>query len=120
MAYYSHDKMIRYLKKFKKFDINGKIMALDIGRKYIGSAVSCNELKKAIPYKTFEIDPQYNRKEYDFGLHNKFYDEIANEFRKRKIKALIIGYPLSKENEITPMWKYIENFVEYLIDTDKK
>ena len=50
--------MIRYLYKKKRVDTTAKVMALDIGRKYIGCAVSCHELKTAIPYKTFEIDPQ--------------------------------------------------------------
>ena len=91
-------------------------MAFDFGRKYIGTAISCKDIKIAYPHKTFEIDPQYNHKEYDFGLHTKFYDEIAHEFRKKKIKGMIIGYPMKNDSEVTPMWKFIDNFIEYMID----
>ena len=58
MSFQSHTKIIKYLYKKKKLDRVGRVMSLDIGRKYIGSAISCPNLKKAIPLKTYEINPQ--------------------------------------------------------------
>eukprot|EP00345_Euplotes_harpa_P009740 CAMPEP_0168351948 /NCGR_PEP_ID=MMETSP0213-20121227/22228_1 /TAXON_ID=151035 /ORGANISM="Euplotes harpa, Strain FSP1.4" /LENGTH=152 /DNA_ID=CAMNT_0008363003 /DNA_START=1 /DNA_END=456 /DNA_ORIENTATION=+ len=108
--------MVRYLRKLKKFDSVGKIMALDIGRKFVGTAISTRDLKTAMKHKTFEIDPQYNYVTYDYRIHSQFYMDLENEMRMKKIKALIIGYPKQEGTVVSPICQHVKSMVEFLID----
>ena len=82
MSYYSHQKMIRYIKKLKRVDSQSRILSLDIGRKFIGSAISCKSIYEAIPFESFMINPQYNYKQYSYALHDEFYRDLSTIFRK--------------------------------------
>ncbi|CAI2376467.1 unnamed protein product [Moneuplotes crassus] len=115
MSFYSHPEIIRYFYRIKRLDKKARVMALDVGRKYIGCAISCTEIKEAIPYKTYEIDPQYNQSNYDFGAHTDFYQMLMEDMRRRKIKSLVVGYPLDENKNITPMCTFIENFCDHLL-----
>ena len=53
---------------------------------------------------------------YDYGLHKDFYESMKVLVRKKKIKGLIIGYPLDKEGRGTPMCKFIESMIEFIVE----
>jgi len=49
--------MIKHLKKIKQLNTQARILSLDIGRQFIGCAVSSKSLDLVTPYRVFEINP---------------------------------------------------------------
>jgi RNase H-fold protein (predicted Holliday junction resolvase) len=90
-AYWSHAFIKRKLKKVSKINTWAWILSLDIGRQFIGSAISTDDFTKAEPLK---IDPQWNYQRYDYSLNEKFYKDLNKVIWNKKIKALVVGYPL--------------------------
>ena len=59
---------------------------------------------------------RYNYDEYNYELHADFYRMFINDCKKRKVKALVVGYPLKEGNKTTPMCHFVESFVNFMMD----
>lgn len=79
----------------------GRILALDVGDKYIGIAVSDSLQMIASPFKLYE------RKSYQ-----KDCEEIKNLIAKENVKLLIIGLPLNLSGEIGTQGQKTITFAE--------
>ena len=55
--YFTHAKMRTHMKKIKRINSDARLLGLDLGRKYVGVAVSDRQLLNCKPYKTYQIDP---------------------------------------------------------------
>ncbi|CAI2379535.1 unnamed protein product [Moneuplotes crassus] len=115
MSFYSHTKLIKHLYNKKRNDKAFTIMGLDFGRKYVGSAISCASLKKTYATKVYNINPQYNYVVYDFAIHSQFYKKFAADVKAKKVKALVVGYPLREGTQITPMATYVQSFCNFIL-----
>ena len=88
----------------KNISSSGRLIALDVGTKTIGIAVCdekriiCNPVETLRRTKNIDNDINY----------------LINIFKEKKIKGLIVGLPLSFNNEETDISKYIREFINYL------
>ena len=80
-----------------------RIMALDIGTKRIGVALSDALKITSQPYTTIEYK---NRKEA--------FREISQIVKDREVSQIIAGLPLNKEGEFTPKTEEIDGFIRKL------
>ena len=55
--YFTHAKMRTHLNKIKRVNSEARLLGLDLGRKYVGVAVSDRQLLTCRPYKTYQVDP---------------------------------------------------------------
>ncbi len=84
-------------------DFKGKrIAALDVGTKRIGYA-TCDEYHVAVTPRLF----------FD-ATKEDLYERIGKQLDNDRIDVLVVGIPLSHNDEMTPMAKLITVFVEGL------
>ncbi len=107
------------MKKIKRINSDARLLGLDLGRKYVGVAVSDRQLINCKPYKTYQIDPQLFKQSYDFGQSSSFFNALRILIRSKQVKGLVIGYPLTAKNEYTLQCQYVEKFVEYMWSEQK-
>ena len=96
---------ILQLQYFTKLQIKGRILALDLGTKRIGVAISDDTQTFASP-KTI-VNRQSNEK--DFTKIKEIIDES-------KIVAIVIGLPLNMDQSSSKMSKFSEDFARNLDD----
>lgn len=78
---------------------------MDIGRIYVGTAVSDRYLTKTLPLHTFilrsgtemNVYPQF-KEEYDLNMD--FFIALNRLIEQYSVKGLIIGYPVSFNKEV--------------------
>lgn len=79
-----------------------KILGIDYGEKWIGLAISDDEIKIAFPYKTLE--------------NNRNVFSVLNEIvKKEEIYKIVIGLPLNKEMKPTRQTAETEKWAGGLI-----
>lgn len=80
-----------------------RYLGIDYGEKYIGLAISDENGKIAFPFKTLE---------------NKNKDSVLKEIKNicdlKKIKKIIIGFPLNKQMRQTSQTKIVKKFADVL------
>lgn len=81
----------------------GKILALDIGQKRVGYAVSDAEGKVAFPRETLRAKPA-----------EKFLKALGEIVREEKIEKIVLGLPLDEENDETAETRAIKKLGEKL------
>eukprot|EP00347_Sterkiella_histriomuscorum_P009578 403340669 len=113
--YYTHQKMTTHLIKLKKVNSEARLLGMDIGRKYVGLALSDKQIKTCKPYKTLQMDPQFLQ-QYRFEKNESFFNMLKHTIRNRNVKGLVIGYPLYNMNSLQngTMCQFIEKFIEYM------
>ena len=90
--------------EFLKYSPTGRIVALDIGTKRIGIAITDENRIISTPMEVL------NTKNIDFDINY-----LINLFKENKIKGLVIGLPLSFDGKETKMSNYIKNFTEKIL-----
>jgi len=80
-----------------------KLLGLDVGEKRIGVAVGDSSVHIAIPFDTVEVD-------------GSEIEAIAELVIKENSEIVVVGYPRNQSGETTAQTKYVESFVEKLID----
>ncbi|CDW85724.1 holliday junction resolvase [Stylonychia lemnae] len=106
------------LTKIKKINTEARIIGLDIGRKYIGVAVSDKQIQTCKPYKTFQMDPQFLRN-YDFSNNSGFFILLKHLIDKKHVKGIVAGYPLHNKNQFSTHCIFIEKFIEHMWTHEK-
>lgn len=81
----------------------GKILALDIGTKRVGYAVSDVDQTMVFPRETLNLIPQI-----------KFIEKLACIIKEEGICKIVVGLPLDIENEESDFAKKIRKFGEKL------
>ena len=75
-------------------------LALDVGRKFVGVAISDNSILKSIPVKTLILESGNQLKypiENEFEINENFYKYLTSFIKHMHVKGVIIGYP-TKDN----------------------
>lgn len=80
-----------------------RIMALDIGTKRIGVALSDALKITSQPFTTIE-----------YKSHNAAFGQIGEIIEKKEVSRVIAGLPLNKDGEFTPKTREIEGFIKKL------
>ena len=97
--YFTHAKMRSHLRKVKRINSEARILGLDLGRKFVGIAVSDRQIKECRPYKTLTVDPQLFQPQYDMSKNSTFFNALKILIRSKHIKGLVVGYPMTNKNE---------------------
>ena len=74
-------------------------MGLDIGRKYTGIALTDSKIQTVKPYKTIVGDGQYGQGTYSLFKNNSIFGEIRKIIMRKKVKGIVVGYPLNEKGE---------------------
>jgi hypothetical protein len=97
--FYSNAKMIKYLRKTKKTNKLATILGLDVGRIFVGSAIADRSFTHTKIDYTYLLRSGnelsfYPKTKDQYNLNLEFFYSINKTIMERKIKGLIIGYPL--------------------------
>ena len=79
-----------------------KILGIDYGKKWTGTAISDDERKLAFPYETLENN-------------FKLFSHLNEIIKKESIYKIVIGLPLNKKMRATNQTTEVENWAEKLI-----
>ncbi len=101
--YYSEQITKNLLKKNTIINLKGQILALDIGTKRIGVAISDDKQIFSLPKEV--IVRQSNEKDFT---------KIAHIINNYKISIIIIGLPLNIDKTQSNMSKFVEKFSQNL------
>lgn len=98
--------MNRYFLKDNAHIINTNqvIAGLDVGKKFIGVAISNPEQSISTPYTTVKR----TRFAYDMSL-------LAGIFSDYQAKILIVGFPVNMDGSVNPTCDMIDSFVDEMI-----
>jgi len=90
---------------------------LDVGRIFVGTALSDKLITKANILKTLELETgntsQFYPMQSDFVKNEEFYEDLNKLIKVHRVKGLIIGYPI-KENKPSQHALFVESFVKYM------
>ena len=90
---------------------------MDIGRIWVGTALSDKLITKANILKTLELETGLRNKFYpmqnDLVQNEKFYEDLNKLIKVHKVKGLIFGYPI-KDNKPSQHALFVESFVKYM------
>jgi putative Holliday junction resolvase len=81
----------------------GRVMALDVGERRIGVAMSDPTRMLASPYATLRAQPRA-----------QVLERIARIARAEEVAELVVGLPLTLSGEIGPQARLVQVFVEEL------
>jgi RNase H-fold protein (predicted Holliday junction resolvase) len=103
--FYSNAKMCRYIRKIKKANSRATLLGLDVGRIFIGTAVSDKTLTSTKPLNTYILKSgndlkYYPRNPEEFNLNIEFFLALEKLILEQKVKGLIIGYPLQNNQPV--------------------
>lgn len=79
-----------------------KIIAIDYGKKWVGTAISDEERKWAFPHKVLEND-------------GNLFKNLAEIAKNEDIYKIVIGLPLNKRMQDTAQTEEVRNWSEKLI-----
>ncbi len=99
MKYLSPLEMKQHIIHAKQLNPVATLMGIDIGRSFNGIAVSDKQLKIARPCKTFEVDPQIFRSDYEGSEDLRFFKSLRNLVNYKQVKGIIAGYPLASDGK---------------------
>ena len=68
--------------------------------------------------KTLLLDPQFFQT-YDFAVNSTFFTAFRLLVRNKKVKGLVVGYPLTQKNEMSKQCEFVERFVEHMWEKEK-
>ena len=80
-----------------------KVLGADYGKKWMGLAISDDELKMAFPYETLENN-------------FKLFSRLNEIIKKEGVYKIVIGLPLNKKMKATNQTMEVENWAEKLIE----
>lgn len=90
---------------------------MDIGRIWVGTALSNKIITKANVLRTLELETGMRSKFYpmqsDLDRNEDFYDELNKLIKVHRVKGLIIGYPI-KDNKPSQHALFVESLVKYM------
>lgn len=93
------------------------LLGLDIGRVWVGTALSNKQITKSNILKTLELQTGLKSKFYpmqsDLIQNEDFYEDLNKLIKVHKVKGLIIGYPI-KDNKPSQHALFVESFVKYM------
>lgn len=78
-----------------------RILAIDYGTKYIGIAITDDEVKYAVPYSVYENDKY-------------FFDKLIEIIYEENIKTIVVGYPTTFNDYVSVRHKLINDFVDVI------
>ena len=81
----------------------GRAMAIDVGERRIGVALSDTTRLLASPLTTIHVSPKISRLE-----------KIAELIKEHEVTALVVGLPLTMSGEIGPQAEVVQTFVDEL------
>jgi putative Holliday junction resolvase len=81
------------------------LVSLDVGEKRIGVAVADTGVRIAVAFETIDVDGHE-------------LEEINRIIIDQKADILVVGYPRNQAGEPTAQTRYVEAFVEKLVDID--
>jgi putative Holliday junction resolvase len=84
----------------------GRVMALDVGGRRIGIALSDATRTLASPLTTLRAEPR-----------ERAFAQIATLAARHEVAELVVGLPLTLNGEIGPQAQVVQRFVEELIRT---
>lgn len=82
-------------------ELNGSILALDVGSKRIGLALASFAARIASPYATLENDAQT-------------WQNLRKICQEEQVAQLVVGLPRGLEGQATDQTRYVETFVHTL------
>jgi putative Holliday junction resolvase len=86
--------------------LRGRVMALDVGERRVGVAMSDLSQTLASPYATLQAHPQAI-------LFKKIQQLITNE----EVVALVVGLPISLNGQEGPQAQRIRQFIEAIVES---
>ena len=111
MSFLTNAQMRDHLFKMKKANLYIRTMGIDVGRKYVGVAVSDYDLKKGEPLTTYVLEDVIRGNSLShFDVNAQLFKRIKNLVYKKKVKGIVVGYPL-KDGQETAHCKYVREFV---------
>ena len=84
-------------------DERGRVMALDVGGRRIGVALSDTRCVLASPLTTLRAEPR-----------ERALAEVAKLVREYEVCELVVGLPLTLSGEVGPQARLIQQFAEQL------
>jgi putative Holliday junction resolvase len=81
----------------------GRVLALDVGGRRVGVALSDSTRVLASPYTTLRAEPR-----------KRLISEIVKLLADYEVSEVVVGLPLTLSGEIGPQAKLIQEFVEQL------
>jgi putative transcription antitermination factor YqgF len=105
-----------------RFDnVRSCLAGLDVGRKHIGLAICPMTIVDVKAYGSIEVPYKYALSNIDSSKARPIqvdYEKLAKKLQsivdKEQIVGLVVGFPLSKEGEITPLCEEILNLIQVL------
>jgi putative Holliday junction resolvase len=79
------------------------IVCLDVGEKRIGVAAGDNMIRIAVPLETIEVNGD------EISVIKKIIDDEHADI-------LVVGYPRNQSGEVTAQTKFVEDFVDRLLE----
>ncbi len=103
--FFSNAKMCRYIRKIKKANSRATLLGLDVGRIFVGTAVSDKILSSTKPINTYILKSGNDLKYYprtpeEFNLNIEFFLNLDKLILEQRVKGLVIGYPLQNNNPV--------------------
>ena len=82
-------------------------LALDVGEKRIGVAISDDMVRIAVPLETLDVD-------------GSEIEQIARLVIDERVDTVVVGYPRNQSGEATAQTEYVETFARRLEDIAPK
>jgi len=84
---------------------SGRVLALDVGERRIGLAISDPDGRVAVPLETLE------RRDEDADLH-----ALADLVQREDVQVVVVGLPLSLDGSVGPQAERIQGFARRLAE----
>lgn len=81
----------------------GRVMAIDVGERRIGVALSDTTRLLASPFTTIHVTPKVSR-----------LQKITELIEEHEVTALVVGLPLTMSGEVGPQAEVVQTFVDEL------
>jgi putative Holliday junction resolvase len=82
-------------------ELNGSVLALDVGSRRIGLALASYVARMASPYKTIQND-------------DNTWQALRDICSQEQVTQLVVGLPRGLDGQATEQTKYVETFVHML------
>ena len=66
------------------------------------------------PYKTIVSDAQYGQGIYSLFENNSAFGELRKIIMRKKVKGIVVGYPLNEKGETQALCNFIERYLEHM------
>ena len=109
--FFSMPKMKKYIKKLKRSNSIATVLGLDIGRVYVGTALTDRTLLEVKAHKTLILksgldSPFYPKLPEEYNRNLEFFDELNQIILLNKVKGIIIGVPVQTNEQVNIIFLY--------------